>query len=182
MIATTARHRRTWVAWMTAALLAALASGCGPTGGGTGGGSAFTLSSFGAKSADVCQSTVADTLACPTVSVAGAQTAGHPAWSGELAGQRVRLLLSGNDAQLQHGCHAGEFEGAWGVLPDGTSRYFGGYRSSPDGGEVAATLELNSGSDGLTLVATVRDTQGAMLLGPVLLTVGSAPGTPGTCP
>lgn len=156
-----------------AAVLAALA-GCGPTGGGTGTGTAaVTLADFGATAASSCSSPFAQALDCGSSSEVPATPALLPGTApvlfvGNAASGPYTLSLQGDNAELQSRCLATRFDGVWGLLPDGSGRYFGTFVGPPGGDGQPAMLWVQAvagSNDRLQLL--VLDAKGLALFGPL---------------
>ena len=167
-------------AWL-ATLLAAVLAGCGPGVGGTGtGDAANALAYFGASPASLCSSELAALVACRSDgSTAAAVTGAAPVLLVDAAADaRVQVRLQEDSAELGEACMPLAFRGQWGVVAGQAGRFYG--HTDPDVAPAAATLEAQASGAGLRL--TLRDGEGRVLLGPVVMTPTAAPpGTP-VCP
>ncbi len=183
-------RRRALGAVMVAVSL--LLGGCGPTTGGTGTGEQglTPLSTFGATAASTCSSVVADKLACASTTLTPSTPAQLPGtdpvvFVGTAANGPWVLSINSNHALLQSRCKPGmSFEGVWGVLADGSGRFFGDWVTVTGGSVVPALLwpdVLQKTSAALLL--QVLDTKGNVLLGPLpVQRVATAPTDTPVCP
>jgi hypothetical protein len=180
-----------------AALVAAMLflPGCGPGTGGTGNGeNTAPLDYFGAAPANVCTTGPVSALACPPGGNTGAVGANEPpsASSGsdgvlfaDVTGTNdVAVGITGNRVALTARCLDLHFEGDWGLAGGSDGRYFGRYRFGPDGQSVLASLTVQAaGSDNKSLSALLRDHEGRVVLGPLLLRRVLVPvSNPAACP
>jgi hypothetical protein len=96
----------------------------------------------------------------------------------------VAAAVTGNRVALAARCLGLRFEGDWGVVGGNEARYFGRYSFGPDGQSVLASLTVQAaGSDGRSLSALLRDAEGRVVLGPVLLRRVLFPvSNPAACP
>lgn len=171
--------RSTLALALTTGLLLALAA-CGPGVGGTGtGDTPSALPAFGAAPASVCEGDLAVLLACPTGggTATPAPGAGPVYLADTIDGRQLRVTAVGNRIELQAPCAALQFRGEWGVVEGQPGRFYG--YTDPDGAAMPASLQVQSLGGGLLL--TLRGAADNTLLGPVLVTVVSGPGTVGSC-
>jgi hypothetical protein len=164
-------------------------AGCGPTTGGTGSGEGAALASFGAKAASTCSSPIARLLACTSTSLTPldpSQLAGTGTvfFVGTLASGPYVLTVKDNHALFESRCNAAHFEGDWGVLPSGDSRFLGGWISTDRKPEVLAQLWPQGVSQSTdTLLLQVLDAEGRVLFGPVQMSrVAAMPIDRPACP
>jgi len=165
-------------AWMLGALLLA---GCGPGVGGTGTGDE-AFAAFGASAAPVCGSAVAAELSCPSAPAVPVPPAGTlPVQFVDAAGQVV-LGLNGNLAQLDASCLRLHFSGEFGTGTGGLQGFFGSYEIGANGIDVLAALSTVPVAGGGALTIELRDVDGQVAVGPVLLrrAIGPLP-APGPC-
>lgn len=159
-----------WANLLAVATLALLAA-CGPGVGGSGTGEdQSALPPFGASAASLCGSELALLLQCPTGSTTTAAGTARVAFSGRLGGQDVALQLQGNQAELRVGCTLLRFRGQWGQLAPQPPRFYG--YTDPDGVAAVATLEARLVGSEIEL--TLRDANGSIIVGPVLVAAGEA--------
>ena len=187
MVAMNCFARARLAVWVFAvAAVAAVMGGCGPGVGGTGTGETTdALGVFGASAAPVCASELVPVLACPAPPVGG--SAGAPAagtapvyLADTLDGRRVAVSVQGNLIELDAPCARIQFRGQWGAIAGQAARFYGS--AGPDASAAAATpATLMAVVRGNGLELTLTDTQGRVLLGPVLVTVRPAPTAPGGC-
>ena len=177
--------RAALVTWLlvSAAVLGGLA-GCGPGVGGTGTGTGTgdtvdALGVFGASATLVCASELAPVLACPVPSGAAAPASGTaPVYLADgVDGRRVAVSVQGNLIEVNAPCARIQFRGQWGAIAGQAARFYGS--TGQDAGATPATLQAVVRVNGLEL--TLVDTQGRVLLGPVLVTVRPAPVAAGDC-
>ena len=171
--------------WLLAA--AAVLGGCGPGVGGTGTGDTIdAFAAFGASAAPVCASELASVLACsaPTGGGSGAAVPApgtSPVYLADtIDGQRVAVSVQGNAIEVNAPCARVQFRGQWGLIAGQAARFYGATgqdASAP--ATTPASLQAVVRSNGLEL--TLTDTQGRVLLGPVLVTVRPAPAAPRGC-
>ena len=171
---------RAALGWL-ATLLAAVLAGCGPGVGGTGtGDTASALAYFGANPASLCSSELAALAACRNDGTTATAVPGAAPvlLVDAAAGARVRVRLYEDSAELVEACAPLEFRGQWGVIAGQAGRFYG--HTDPDVAPAPALLEAQPSGTGLRL--TLRDAEGRVLLGPVIVTATAAPpGTP-VCP
>lgn len=162
-----------------AAVVALQLAGCGPTSGGTG--SPDTLSVFGATAASTCSASFAGALNCETVTLQPTDPkllAGTApvVFVGTAASGPYVLTLRDNQATLQSRCQLLlQFDGTWGVLPSGETRFFGNWTSAA-GATQRATLwvqQPQGTTDGVQVL--MQDLDGRSLLGPLALREVAAP-------
>jgi hypothetical protein len=159
------------------ATLAWLLAACGPGVGGSGTGEDQTsaLPVFGASAASLCGSEFATLLACGTPPSAAPNVGTSAlAFVGTLGGVPASLRLQGNQADLRVGCVALRFRGEWGRLGSQAPRFYG--YLDHDGTAVVATMEARL--VGAAIELTLRDVNGSVLFGPILVTAGEAHGCP----
>ena len=139
---------------------------------------------FEATPSDVCTSDAAAALKCPpqtsnnTGPADGISLPTGPA-NGSLGiyfstfadGLDINLFITENHATLRDRCKRLVFDGDWGVAPFNDARFFGTYmlgdKSPPRPGSMTMTREMGAGASRLTVV--IRNSQGEVVLGPVLL-------------
>lgn len=173
---TAALRRGAALAVALAAALAVLA-GCGPGVGGTGTGG---LTFYGATASTLCTSELAATLLCARGD--GSPSAiGAPATVEEGTAlvhfadheQRatVQATLQANTIELAVPCRRLRFRGDWGVAGDADLRFFGSYGDATTAGEVPASLQVQAvaGEGTARVSVTLRDSDGRIVVGPVLL-------------
>ncbi len=181
-----ASARATFALWLLAAT--ALLGGCGPGVGGTGtGDAADALGAFGATAASVCAGELATVLACAATTGGGGGgggTAAAPApgtapvyLADTIDGRRVAVSVQGNLIDVNAPCARVRFRGQWGTIAGQAARFYGS--TEQDGSSTPATLQAVVRGSGLEL--TLVDTQGRVLLGPVLVTARPAPVAAGDC-
>jgi hypothetical protein len=177
-------HTRAAAALLTTTLAALLAA-CGPGVGGTGtgetGGNAAIpgLDAFGAAPAPVCGGVLAEVLSCAPATT-GAVALPNPApvqLADTIDGRRVQVRLQGSTVELLAPCAGLLFSGNWGVIAGQAARYYG--LAGPEGALRPATLEVQLVGSAVQL--TLRDSDGRLLLGPVLVTVVASQASPGSC-
>jgi hypothetical protein len=166
-------------------LLSALLVACGPGVGGTGTGETTGnspvsgLDAFGAAPASVCSGALADVLGCAPAH-AGAVVQPRPAvvlLADTIDARRVQVRLQGSTAELLVPCTGLLFTGDWGVVAGQPARYYG--LAGPEGALRPATLDAQLVGSAVQL--TLRDSDGRLLLGPVLVTVVASQANPGSC-
>ncbi len=165
-------------AWRTGLTLglALLLSACGPGVGGTGTGQQHSAADFGATTAALCTSSLADSLSCPPP-VDGARPAvGSQALllADGTPPRRATGRVDGNIVELNLFCEGWTFIGEWGVgtrTPDG--RFYGTGRG-PGGSVQPAILALQATAGGF--LATLQDANGQALVPPVALQVVDSAG------
>ena len=177
-----ASARATLALWLLAAIT--ILGGCGPGVGGTGTGDTVdALGVFGATAVSVCASELAPLLACPApTGGAGAGIAPLPGTApvylaDTIDGRRVAVSVQGNLIEVNAPCARIQFRGQWGAIAGQAARFYGS--TGQDAGATPATLQAVVRVNGLEL--TLVDTQGRVLLGPVLVTVRPAPVAAGDC-
>ena len=155
-------------------LLGALAiAGCGPGVGGTGTGAA-AFDAFGASPTPVCGGAVAAALSCPSAPAAPPPAGTLPVQFSDAAGQIV-LELNGNLARLDDSCLKLSFSGEFGTTAGGAQGFFGSYEVDSDGHDVLAALSTVPTGGGDALTVDLRDVDGRVALGPVLLRRATVP-------
>ena len=170
--------------WLLAAT--AVLGGCGPGVGGTGTGDTIdAFAAFGASAAPVCASELVSVLACsaPTGGGSGAAVPApgtSPVYLADtIDGQRVAVSVQGNAIEVNAPCARVQFRGQWGVIAGQAARFYGTTGQDASSTVTPASLQAVVRGNGLEL--TLTDTQGQVLLGPVLVTVRPAPAAPGAC-
>jgi hypothetical protein len=154
------------------ALVLLLFAGCGPGVGGTGTGDT-ALAAFDANGASVCGGAFAAELACPSLPTGPAATGTEPVQFVDAAGQ-VKLDVNGNLATLDAACPRLRFNGEFGVRKGGTEGFFGSYEVDDNGMRVLAALSAVPQPGG-ALTIELRDVDGRVAVGPVLLRRATAP-------
>lgn len=163
------------------ALLAALA-GCGPSTGGTGTGgeagpSSLYLDVFAARPASVCGTALAPLLSCPATPT-GPTSGGFPNLEGTLVthfsdaanGGDISVAIEANSIQLESPCKKVRFEGDWGIAAPNDARFFGRFTSAQSATPAPGTLSVETVDvQGASLAVTVRQADGRIVLGPVVL-------------
>lgn len=176
------RGPRFGLVWALA--LVAWLSGCGPGVGGTGTGETNGLAAFGAAPASLCVAEVGGVLGC----VAGAGAAAPspapgaaPVFLADAAqSPRLQARVQDNAIDLTVPCTGLRFRGQWGEVAGQSPRFFGSTGS--DSAALPATLQMDRSSAGAaSVVVTLRDAAGGVLLGPAHLLVVPAAATPGSC-
>lgn len=155
--------------------LAAWLSGCGPGVGGTGTGETEGLAYFDATATPVCRSALATPLGCAVATDAGVPVPVDLADAAQAPQVSARALA--NHIDLAAACTGLRFRGVWGESAALGERYYG--VTGPDGATAPATLQVQADATGLQV--TLRDAQGAVLLGPRRLQVVPAAPAPGAC-
>lgn len=151
----------------------AAVAGCGPGVGGTGTGEGFSLDFFGARAASVCTAAFAESLKCPSRIVIGPSRVDLSAgselvqWVDDPAAARIDTRIEGSDIEFRALCEGVRFAGTWGTRPDGTSRFFGNYVLPGSETTLPGIMEADTQTAALTL--TLRDINGAVVLGPIAL-------------
>ena len=167
---------------------ALLLGGCGPGVGGTGTGDTMDgLNVFGASAVSVCASDLAAVLACSSATggggggaVAAPAPGTAPVYLADtIDGQRVAVSVQGNAIEVNAPCARVQFRGQWGVIAGQAARFYGTTGQDASSTLTPASLQAVVRGNGLEL--TLTDTQGRVLLGPVLVTVRPAPTVPGAC-
>ncbi|MGZ5237334.1 MAG: hypothetical protein ACXWCV_13560 [Caldimonas sp.] len=149
--------------------------GCGPGVGGTGTGDA-ALAAFSASAASVCGGAIAAELSCSAPSgPAGPAAPGTlPVQFVDAAG-RITLDLNGNLARLDSSCLRLRFSGEFGNGTGGTQGFFGSYEIDGNGVDVLAALSAVPVAGAGALTIELRDIDGRVALGPVLLRRAAVP-------
>ncbi|MBE0549857.1 MAG: hypothetical protein IH627_19800 [Rubrivivax sp.] len=154
---------------------------CGPGTGGTGSGESYSpyLSTFGASASSVCASAFGSALSCADTPAGGVDTAAAGSTAGTAmahftdgaAGGEVHLAIEGNTAHLEGRCQGLRFDGEWGTAEANDARFFGAYTTALVPTPVPATLAIEAGPPGQggALQVTLRQADGRVLLGPVVL-------------
>jgi hypothetical protein len=170
--------------WRATVVLSAwlLVSACGPGVGGTGTGQQHGVADFGAVTAPLCASTLADSLNCPpAVGGAGPAVGSLPVLLADASPpQRASGRIDGSLIELAWFCEGWTFYGEWGVAarqPDG--RFYGTGRG-PAGRVQPAVLLLQPLAGG-GFQATLLDTTGLALVPPVRLQAVPSLGVPLAC-
>lgn len=160
-----------------AVLLLLLAAGCGGAGVG-GSGTGYGLGYFGATAAQVCDSSLAAALECGgTATVGGsADEPGHEGtplvhFADRERDASVHVAFTADAVELEMPCRALRFSGDFGISAVDGARFFGTYTEGADTREQPATLQVAQASGGslTALSVTMRDAEGHVVLGPVLL-------------
>lgn len=168
--------------------LALLLGGCGPNGGGTGTGDAVVpLSDFGARAASTCSAPFAAALDC-SAGISGATDgsglpgSGAVVFAGSAASGPYLLRVQGNRATFEARCGGARFEGSFGLLPDGQTRFLGLWQPGDGSGAVHAQLWVLAAPAGLQV--SVLDAEGRRtLFGPLpMQRLGAEPTAAPTCP
>lgn len=173
-------------AWLGLWVAAAILGGCGPGVGGTGTGeTTAALAVFGASAAPVCSSELAPVLACAAPTGVGGAAALAPGTApvylaDTIDGRRVAVSVQGNLIELSAPCARVQFRGQWGAIAGQAARFYGstGSTGTHASGPPASLQALVRGN---ALELTLVDTQGLVLLGPVLVTARPAPAAVGDC-
>ena len=158
-------------------LLAGLAAGlsaCGPGVGGTGTGqSATELSLFGASTASVCNAPLAGSLSCgPDATLVDPHSGTKPVrYMDATVGTNTLVDFADNSVHLVATCQRLDFIGDWGITATQDQRYFGSVQMAGQPKRTPATLlvQPDAASAGGDLIAVLRDAQGKLLLGPLVL-------------
>lgn len=148
------------------ALAVALFAGCGPVVGGTGTGSA-AFEAFVVSAASVCEGALAAELGCPAAP--GAAAPGAPAARFVDAAGHVTLEVNGNVATLDAVCLRLRFDGEFAVGAGGLQGFFGSYQVGGAGVDALAALLAVPVAGGGAMTIELRDTQGRVVINPVLL-------------
>jgi len=159
-----------------------LCAGCGPGVGGTGTGAAAFVA-FEASAASVCAGAFAAELACPPPpGAAGPVAAGtQPVRFVDAAGQ-ITFEVDGNTATLDAVCLRLRFSGEFGIGAGNLQGFFGSYQLDGTGVDVLAALSAAVASGGGALAIELRDAEGRVVIGPVLLQrATAAPPAPSPC-
>ena len=172
-----------WLSWL---------SGCGPGVGGTGTGETNGLAAFGAAPAALCAADAGGVLGGALGDVLGCVASAGVASPSPVPGAaplmladttlspRVQARLQDNAIDLMVPCTGLRFRGQWGLAAGQTARFFG--HTGLDGALQPATLQMERGPAGAaSVVITLRDAAGAVLLGPTGMLVVPAAATPGAC-
>jgi len=180
----TVRRRRGW-SWLLLPLLLVV-GGCGPGVGGTGTGEGFALEYFGARRASVCNASFAGELKCPTRIVVGPTSApvddgSDPViWVDDPDSGRVSARIDLSDIVFEAYCEGITFVGTWGTTGDAADRFFGNYTAESLEVAVPATLSVENGPSGLEYV--LKDAQGQIVIGPIVLQRLDGESRPASCP
>ena len=155
------------------ALMSALTA-CGPGVGGTGTGqSAADLVVFGATATSVCAAPLAGSLSCGTDTVIVVSSAGtEPVRYIDTAlGANTLVDFRDNSVHVSAQCQRLDFIGDWGVTATQDQRYFGSVLLNGQLNRMPATLlvQADPASPSGDLIAVLRDAQGRLLLGPLVL-------------
>ncbi len=158
---------------LVSALMSALAA-CGPGVGGTGTGqSAAELVGFAATASSVCAAPLAGSLSCGADSIIDATLVGTQPlrYIDTTAGANTVVDFSDNSVHLSAQCQRLDFIGDWGVTATQDQRYFGSVLLSGQLNRMPATLLVQPDPASPTgdLIAVLRDAQGKLLLGPLVL-------------
>jgi hypothetical protein len=177
---------RRWGGWFALLPLLLAAGGCGPGVGGTGTGEGYALDFFGARPASVCTASFAAELKCPSrivigparIDVSGGSE--RVDWVDDPATGRIAARIDGSNIAFDAYCESVGFEGAWGMTDGGEGRFFGHFTAP--GASVATPGTLAVRADGNGLSYLLRDAQGEVVFGPVVLQAveSSLPAT--SCP
>ena len=177
--AVTGRSAGPWAGLLTLMLtlmltLTTALPGCGPGVGGTGTGeSAAELVLFGASVASVCNAPLAGSLSCDTSATAIEPLAGTQPVRYLDAAQGANTLVDfkDNSVHLVATCQRLDFIGDWGVTSAQDQRYFGSVLVVGQITRMPATLLVQADPASLSgdLIAVLRDAQGKLLLGPLVL-------------
>jgi hypothetical protein len=147
--------------------------------GGTGtGDTAFTA--FDANEASVCSGGFSAELACPSLPTGPAATGTQPVQFVDAAGQ-VKLEVNGNLATLDATCLRLRFSGEFGVGKGSAEGFFGSYEVEGNGVHVLAALSAVPQPGG-ALTIELRDINGRIAVGPVLLRRATAAPLPAPKP
>lgn len=170
--------------------LLTLLCACGPGTGGTGTGPPPGLvAQAGAEPAPVCSAAFAGLLACPANNGSHAFNEGTAAVQFLSAGTQPAYVItfSGNRVSLEGGCPRQSFEGEWGRLlapntgPEAPSLFFGSLSDARMIDPLASRMHIEAqglSADGTpTLQLSLRDAQGQLVLGPLLLQRSAGTGT-----
>ncbi len=168
--------------------------GCGPGTGGTGIGgelSSGNLGAFSAQPASVCGTAFAPLLHC-TVPANGVTSGGDPTLQGTVLtnfsdaakGGDISVAIEANSIQLESPCQKLRFEGDWGIAALNDARFFGRFTSSRSLTPEPGTLSVETVDvSGASLAVTVRQADGRIVLGPVVLDrVPARAAQTATCP
>lgn len=176
------RPLRAALAAAAAAALLALA-GCGPGTGGTGIPPTPGFVAF--DKASVCSAPFAGQLACTGVTTGGAIRdpnlgTSMISFANLQQGGNVSVLFRDNGIELNARCERLRFQGDWGIAASNDARFFGSYAIESSGLPVPANLTVEASGNDLAVV--VRENDGRIVLGPVLLQRIVTPVLPAACP
>lgn len=172
--------RRIWLVsvWTLGMLLF---SGCGPGVGGTGTGAA-AFAAFGVSAASVCSGAIATELACPQPPGQAPGATGTPPVQFVDAAGQVTLEVNGNLAQLDASCLRLRFSGEFGAGTGNVEGFFGSYEVGGNGIDVLAALSAVPAAGAGALTIELRNVDGQVAVGPVLLRRATVPlPTPQPC-
>lgn len=168
-----------------AALAAAITLGlaaCGPGSGGSGDGES-ALARFGATGAPLCSSDIGNALDCPVLGSGNPSGTTMVFYSDIGSGNNVAVRVDGNALQLSARCLGLQFDGHWGIAAHNDARFFGTYTGPSAPQPALASLTVGAGANNQELFVLLRDFEGRVLLGPVLVRRVSAPvANPSACP
>lgn len=151
-------------------LLALVIAACGPGVGGTGTGygdepGAAGLAWFAAQPEPVCNGALASMLACSAVVAGGS---GLPTREVTLSGACAVATLEKDQIVLDVICGGWVFAGRWGRGADAVGRYYGLIGTDPRAQPTdPGTLDVQV--DGARLTVWLRDANGALVAGPLVL-------------
>ncbi len=170
--------------WRAAAALSVwlVLSACGPGVGGTGTGQQHSAADFGAVTAPLCTSGLADSLSCPpAVGGAGQAVGSLPVLLADATPpQRTSGRIDGSLIELNWFCEGWSFYGEWGLaVREPGGRFYGTVRGPAGRVQPAVLLVQSLGGGGL--LATLLDTTGQALLPPVRLQAVPSLGMPLAC-
>ncbi len=169
------RPTRFWprgAAWTLGLVCAGWLTACGPGVGGTGTGQEHSAADFGAVTAPLCTSSLADQLLCPP------ELNGQPAAVGSLPvvladanpPRRAAGSIDGSRIELNLFCEGWAFFGEWGVAMREPGGRFYGTARGPGGSSQPAVLLL-AGQSGGGFQASLQDVNGRLLVPSVALQV-----------
>jgi len=150
-----------------------LFTGCGPGVGGTGTGDA-AFNAFSVSAAPVCNGAIAAELACVSSPAGPVGTGTLPVQFVDAAGQ-VTLDVNGNLARLGASCLRLRFSGEFGMGTGGAQGFYGSYAIDGKGVDVLAALSAVPLAGGGALTIELRDSDGRVAVGPVLLRRATVP-------
>lgn len=166
---------------LAALALAAALAACGPGTGGSGDGES-ALVRFNAQPAALCGSGLSAALDCPVGATLNTGTT-MVFYSDTTNGNNVAVRLRDNSVELDARCQGLQFDGQWGIAAANDARFFGTYTSPSAPRPAPASLTVGTGASPQELVVQLRDIDGRVLLGPVLLKRVPAPvANPAACP
>jgi hypothetical protein len=182
-------------AFAAALLSLTLLGGCGPGTGGTGTGGetgSVYLGAFAAQPASVCGTALAQVLQCGPINTGTASGNSDPILQGTLVtnfndaanGGDISVAIEANSIQLESPCKKIRFEGDWGIAAMNDARFFGRFTTAQSTTPAPGTLSVESIDQlGASLAVTVRQADGRIVLGPVVLArVPVLAPQPATCP